>query len=82
MPDILVRNLSDEVLLSLKRRASGHGRSLQQELRLLLEHLVSEDDDERLDALAAARELRERLRASGRVFSDSTQIIREDRDSR
>jgi plasmid stability protein len=73
--------LSDEVLLSLKRRASGHGRSLQQELRLLLEHLVSEYD-EGLDPLAAARELRERLRASGRVFSDSTQIIREDRDSR
>ena len=82
MPDILVRNLPEEVLLSLKRRASGHGRSLQQELRLLLERLASEDDDEGLDPLAAARELRERLRASGRVFSDSTQIIREDRDSR
>ena len=80
MPDILVRNLSEEVLLALKQRAASQGRSLQQELRLLLERVVTEGAN--LDPVAAAREIREKLRASGRVFSDSAEILREDREAR
>ena len=33
------------------------------------------------DSSACAREIRERFRAAGRRFSDSSEIVREDRDS-
>ena len=81
MPNILVRNLSEETVAALKRRAATRGRSLQQEVRLSLERVARQVQLEDLDPVAAAREMRERLAASGRVFTDSTQLIREDRDS-
>ena len=80
MPNILVRNLSEDTVAALKRRAAGHGRSLQQEIRLFVERLAQEPQEE--DFLEAMRRIRDRLAASGHVFANSTDLIREDRDSR
>lgn len=77
MPDILIRNLSKQTVETLKQRAARHGRSLQQELARALEQIAEEPG---LDTFQQAQAFKERLRASGRTFSDSTELIREDRD--
>jgi hypothetical protein len=66
------------MLEALKRRAAANRRSLQQELLWLLEITAAEEPD-REEAIRAADTIRERLARSGRVFSDSTELIREDR---
>lgn len=73
--DVLIRDLDASVVQKLKRRAARQGRSLQAELREVLE------ESSRLDwasAWAAADRIRRRL--AGRTFSDSTELIRQDRD--
>ena len=80
MAQILVRNLDDGVVKKLKDRARGNGRSLQAEVKMILE---KEADEPKLDMRAArklADEIRSRLK--GRKFSDSAELIRQDRDSR
>jgi plasmid stability protein len=77
MAQVLVRNLNERVVARLKKRASDHGRSLQAEVKLILEEAARE---EATDFWKAADRIRERLIRSGRTFSDSAALIREDRD--
>lgn len=74
MPDVLVRDLSNRAIERLKKRARGHERSLQGELKTILENSA------RLDPEAALAEAA-RIRALfvGRELSDSTEIIRRSR---
>lgn len=74
-----VRNLDPKVVTRLKARAQKHGRSLESEVRTILDQ-VTEADSARANFL---REL-SRIQASfaGRKFSDSTELIRRDRDRR
>jgi antitoxin FitA len=44
MAQLVVRNLEDEVKLRLQRRASRHGRSMEEEVRDILRDAVKEDD--------------------------------------
>ena len=74
MPDILVRGLQASTIARLKERAKAHGRSLQSEARIVLENAAGKSLDE---VLAAAGEWRKR---HGRVFEDSAELIREDRE--
>jgi plasmid stability protein len=72
---LLIRNLDQETVDRLKERARRHRRSLEGEVRVILEK----------EAAAGARDpwqLAERIRASfgGRRFSDSAALVREDRD--
>jgi plasmid stability protein len=78
MGSILVRGLDQNTIKRLKERARLNGRSLQQEVKALLERAA-----ETL-TIREARRLSERWgrRLDGRSFSDSAQLIREDRDSR
>jgi len=78
MSQILVRNVKPQVLRRLKRRAAKGGRSLQSEVAAILEQAAEEPVLDR----AAAAKLADRIRASfgGQKFSDSTELIREDRD--
>jgi plasmid stability protein len=78
MADVLIRDVPEQVLAALERRAAANGRSLQQELLWLLE--VTADELDREVAMGAADAIRERLSLTGREFSDSTELIREDRD--
>lgn len=77
MTDVLVRNLSEEVVEKLKARAHKNGRSLQRELKMLVEQSVVTDA---VDALALARKVRRRLARKGARQSDSAKLVREDRD--
>jgi len=78
MAQILVRNLDDETVKRLKKRARDAGRSLQAEVRKILEQ---EANTPKLD-MKAARELCEKFRRrfKGRKFPNSVDLIREDRD--
>lgn len=74
---MLVRDLDPEVVERLKERARSNGRSLQKEVRAILEEAAG------TYTMAEAREViakwQERL--AGREHSDSAVLIRETRDA-
>lgn len=75
MPQILVRNLHKDVVARLKARAQLHKRSLQAEVLKILEEVVAPSPR------SYWREVDEfRARFAGRVFTDSADLIREDRE--
>jgi len=78
MSSILVRGLDPKTIRRLKERARFNGRSLQQEVRAILERTAG------MLTMNEARRVSERWRhrLGGRSFSDSARMIREDRDSR
>ena len=76
MAQMLVRQLDDRIVDRLKKRAKEHGRSLQSEVKTILEDAVPDYDG----AWKRIERLRKRLGRSGRKFSDSAAPIREDRD--
>lgn len=79
MPDVLIRDIDEETLKNLKKNAAYRNRSLQADLKSILEeHGRRSLEDSKKEILA----FRDKLRKEGRFFSDSTEIIREMRDSR
>ena len=78
MGDVLIRNVPDAVMERLKVQATRNSRSLQQEL---LDILAREAEDPMADFLERMRERHARFRTEGRVFPDSTPIIRVWRDA-
>ena len=80
MSQILVRNVKPQVLRRLKRRAAKGGRSLQSEVAAILERATEEPMMDRAAAVRLAKRIRDSF--GGRKFSDSTELIREDRDRR
>ena len=75
MTDILIRGLDAETLERLKARARRHGRSLQSEARRLLQQAGGAGGEE----IAAMLDGWKR-RFAGRKFSNSADLIREDRE--
>ena len=78
MAQVLVRNLDDQVVTALRRKAELHGHSLEQELRLTLTAAARLTPEERV---ALARRIRS-LPPTDVEQSDSTELIRQDRDTR
>jgi plasmid stability protein len=78
MGQLIVRNLDDRVIDALKARAARQDRSLEAELRVILERAATE----RVFDIAEARARAERISRAleGRSHSDSAALIREDRD--
>ncbi len=79
MATINVRQLDDDVVDRLKRRASSNNRSLEGEVRHVLE--CAADDDmaaKRAAFLEASDRLRKKTR--GRKQTPAEVLIREDRD--
>lgn len=76
MAQVLVRQLDGKIVDRLKKRAKEHGRSLQSEVKTILEDAVPDYEG----AWKRIAGLRKRLGKSGRTFSDSVELIREDRD--
>ncbi len=74
MAQVLVRDLESDVVDKLKERAKSRGRSLEAELRLILEQAAQ---DSRAAGLLELEQIRARL--AGRTFSDSLELLREDR---
>ena len=79
MAQLLVRNLADETVAALKRRAMDHGRSVEAEHRAILEDALKRGRRERMQAWWGETDpSRDALRA--KITGDSTDLIREDRD--
>lgn len=76
MAQVLVRQLDEKVVDRLKRRAQEHGRSLESEVRTILEEAVPDYEG----AWKRIQQFHKRLKKSGRTFSDSAELIREDRE--
>jgi plasmid stability protein len=76
MPNVLIRNLPDDVHATLQRRAASAGMSLQQYLSSELAHLARNPTmDEVLDRI--------RTRSGGRVgFQTAVDDLREEREAR
>ena len=79
MATIYVRQLDDGVVERLKRRASANDRSLEDEVRHILESAVEDDMTARRASFLV---LSERLRRAteGRTHTPAEVLIREDRD--
>ena len=75
MAELLIRNLEPEVIKRLKLRAKQHHRSLQGELKSIVEAATKMSMEE---ARKASNAWHKRL--SSRSFSDSAKLLREDRD--
>lgn len=75
--NVLVRNIDEETLEKLKKKAAANNRSLQEELKELLEMHAGPDIEE---VRKMVRENLKKYRKEGRKFSDSTKDIREDRE--
>lgn len=75
MPQLLIRNLEEETVQKLKERAKNHNRSLQGEVKLILEGYANSPDESPLV-------IAERWQGyfAGRTFSDSAELVREDRE--
>ena len=74
---MIVRNLDEQVVSSLKIKAELHGHSLEQELREILKRAAELTPEEKLalaDRIAAM--------TPRPLDDDSADLIREDRDSR
>ena len=78
MAQILVRNMDEEVIERLKKRAKHDGRSLQAEAKLILEQAANSPTVDMKEARALIEGLRKKFK--GRKFPDSVELIREDRD--
>ena len=76
MANVLVRNISDEVLGRIKSIAKRHNRSLQQELSEAIENIASQSN---LDVFQRAKDLREDLAKKKLRFTDSAELQRKDR---
>jgi plasmid stability protein len=76
MATVLLRNIPEEVLNRLKDLAKAHNRSLQQELRAVLENTAGQTLP---DVFQKASELRKQLRKKVIRFTDSAKLLREDR---
>jgi hypothetical protein len=74
LPDILVRNISKKTIDQLKARAKRHNRSLQEEVKHLIEITVKVTGE---SALIRARKIRASF--GTKTFSDSAGLLREDR---
>lgn len=73
-----VRNLDDELIARLKRRAARHGRSTESEHREILRQALAAETEPSFESLAA--DLRKLTK--GRKQTPSEALLREGRDER
>jgi len=76
MADVLIRNIDKETLKRLKKRAENNNRSLQEELKELVEFHAKPDIAETRDRV---NEILEKYKTSGKSFPDSGRELSDDR---
>ena len=76
--NLSVRNLDDDLIARLKRRAARHGQSAEAEVRDILRQVLSAEADANFEELAA--ELRALI--ANRHHTPSEQLVREGREER
>jgi plasmid stability protein len=77
MANVLIRDIPDDVVETLKQRAKSRNRPLQGELRGILLEAARRPCG---DIVQRAAEIRLKLSGERRSFSDSAELLREDRD--
>ncbi len=77
MAELLIRNLEPEMINALKLMAKRHHRSLQGELKAIIEAATKMSVAEAQQITSSWKE-----QLAGRTFTDSTELLREDRDKR
>jgi antitoxin FitA len=77
MAQLLIRGVPQDVVDALKRRAAEHGRSAEAEHRAILEEALK-----RGHAGFWERAAKLRAETRGQLLTDSTELIRQDRDER
>ncbi len=77
MSQLLVRNLDEKIVENLKRRAVANHRSLQAEVALILENASKIQP---ISFWKKTEAVREQLAQSKKTFSDSSLLVREERD--
>ena len=77
MSELLIPDLDPKTPTLLRQWAADHGRTLEDEVRVILQQATHEQSR---SAWGRADAIRERLAATGREFSDSAELIREGRD--
>ncbi|HEX3067086.1 MAG TPA: hypothetical protein VHX14_00815 [Thermoanaerobaculia bacterium] len=75
--NVLIRDLDEKTVSELKKRAETGKRSLQAELKAIIEEAAARNWQQ---TWAAADHIFEELRATGRKFSDTTELLRQDRE--
>ena len=76
MATLLIRDIPESVVGRLKNIARRNKRSLQQELKAVLENTASQFSP---DIFQKVAEIRDRMRKKSLRFTDSAKILREDR---
>lgn len=79
MPDVLIRNIDSKKLAILKANAAKNNRSLQAELHEMIDAHTSNDLSNFKNMVM---EIQAEYKAEGKLFSDSTEDIRDLRDER
>ena len=77
MAELVLTDVDDTVLHHLRERATHHGRTPAEEATVILSEALHGQPAEDWAAVDA---IYHRLAASGRTFSDSADLLREDRD--
>jgi len=75
MSQLLIHDLDETTLARLRERAVRHGRTVETEVKAILSDALGA-----ANPWAAADAIFNELAASGRTFSDSADLIREDRE--
>jgi hypothetical protein len=77
MPELVLTDVDNIVLVHLQKRAAIRGRTPAEEAKVILAEALREKGP---DFWAPVDAIYHRLAQSGRTFSDSVDLLREDRD--
>jgi plasmid stability protein len=77
MQQLILSDVDDVVLDDLRERATRHGRTPAEEAKLILAEALGR---KQFEDWAAVDAIYRRLASSGQIFTDSTDLLREDRD--
>lgn len=77
MSQLTLRDIDESLMSKLRQRTAAHGQTIEAEAKTILAQMLSAPDD---DVWAKVDAIHDRLAASGRTFSDSAELLREDRD--
>ncbi len=77
MAELVLTDVEDGVLHQLRQRAVRHGRTPTEEAKVILAEALRGQGP---DLWAPVDAIYHRLATSGRTFSDSADLLREDRD--
>ena len=76
MADLIISNVDPATLERLSHLATQHGRTAEAEAKAILSQVLQTSPPNAWDGVDA---IRDRLAATGKTFTDSADLVREDR---